>query len=175
MYAIVDFEGFQLENGMFIIKELAFHGLEDGCLGQWIFLPPKEWNQLNNRQKITFSWLVRNKHKLPWDFGNVSYDKLYEIVCRLRKKYDTIFVKGLVKKKFLEKLIGRIVHNLEDLQCPKVTTLPHHPFNCLWHPLHFEHCALVKAIAYTNYIKRLNSSQDIHLTLSCQPNNTLSI
>ncbi|GBO11296.1 hypothetical protein AVEN_245958-1 [Araneus ventricosus] len=175
MYAVVDFEGLQIENGMFIIKELAFRGLENGCLGHWVILPPMEWNLLNKHQRITFSWLVRNTHKMSWDFGNVSYDKLYQIVSHLMKTYDSIFVKDLEKKKFLEKLTGRIVQNLEESQCPKVKNLPHHPFTCLWHPRNFEHFALVKVVVYTDYMKSLYSLRHPHLNLPCQPNNTFSI
>ena len=62
MYAVLDFEGFQMTKDCFIIKELAFQGVGESSHGYWFFLPPMHWNNLTQKQKHSFSWLTRHFH-----------------------------------------------------------------------------------------------------------------
>lgn len=175
MRAVIDFEGFLLRPGCFVIKELAFQGLDDGFFGHWIFLPPIPWESLNSRQKATFTWLTKNLHKIPWNSGEIPYVQFQKILFSLTRTYSEIFVKGLEKKVFLEKLMGCVIHNLEDVSCPKVDDLPLQNITCFFHAHQFEHCALVKAVAFGRYINSCEKKNIHHLCSTCQPSNTLNI
>ena len=150
---VVEFEGFQLNPYDFIIKELAFYVVDYGYHWLWNFLPPFPWNELSAKNKKTAAWLTRNCHGLRWESGDLPYSSLEFILTSLLTSYNTIYTKGLEKTVFLERKTGRKILNLNDLNCPKVTSLESLPVKCPIHMPHFKHCALVKASFYAMYIK----------------------
>lgn len=175
MYAVVDFEGFQLKPGCFVIKEFAFWGINDDKFGHWMFEPPVPWKKLTNCQKKTCSWLTRNLHNISWDFGDIPYMKFQSILCSLVQSYSTIFVKGLEKKCFLQKLTRQSFYNLEDIQCPNFKDLHSHNISCFYHDRHSSHCALMKAAAFKKYINHLFQNNMLHSSSLCGQNNTSNI
>ena len=75
------------------------------------------------------------------------------ILTYLLTSYNIIYTKGLEKTIFLERKSGRKILNLNDLNCPKVTSSENLQVKCPAHMPHFKHCALVKASFYAMYIK----------------------
>lgn len=175
MYAVLDFEGFQLKPDCFIVKELAIRGIGDNFQGHWLFSPPSSWENLSDKQRLMFSWVTRNMHNLSWNSGEVSYSHFQTILFSIVKNYTDIFVKGLEKKKFLQKLISNTIHNLEDWQCPKFDNLPQPNVTCSIHSLYFNHCALGKAAAFENYISCSLRDHGAQLPSICLPKSTSNI
>lgn len=175
MYAVLDFEGFELKPGCFVVKELVIRGVGDNFQGHWLFLPPSSWESLSDKQRLIFSWVTRNMHNLSWYSGEISYSHFQTILFSIAQNYTEIFVKGLEKKKFLQKLISNTIHNLEDWQCPKLKNLPQTNVLCFIHPLHFNHCALVKAVAFEKYISCSLRDHGLHSSSICLPKNTSNI
>ena len=150
---VVEFEGFQLNPYDFIIKELAFYVIDYGYHARWNFLPPFPWSELSAKNKKMAAWLTRNFHGLRWESGDLPYSSCELILTSLLTSYKVIYTKGLEKTIFLERKSGRKIFNLDDLNCPKVTSLGSLQVKCPVHMLHFKHCALVKASFYALYIK----------------------
>ena len=142
---VVELEGFQLSPYDFIVKELAFYVVGYDYHGCWTFLPPFPWKELSDKNKKTAAWLTRHCHSLRWENGDLPYSSLELILTSLLTSYNTIYTKGLEKTVFLERKTGRKILNLNDLNCPKVTSLESLPVKCPIHMPHFKHCALVKA------------------------------
>lgn len=151
---IIEFEGFQLQPDSFIVKELAFFDVKYGYHGRWSFLAPHPWEQLSAKHRKTFSWLTHHCHGIQWDYGDLPYSALQLILTSLFVSYTDIYSKGLEKCKFLEKLCGRKILDLNDFKCPKIYDLKVKSIlNCPSHESHFQHCALAKAAAYGSFIK----------------------
>lgn len=153
---VIDFEGFQLPSGNYIVKELAFHAVKGNPLtGVCTFQSPFPFEDLTIREKIQYSWIARNIHRIDWNQGELPYFKFRTILMFLCDMFSNIYVKGLEKKKFLEFLTGRVCHNLEDLGCPKVNELLPTLSSCTVHSTDFKHCALVKAKAFGRFLQEL--------------------
>jgi len=153
MSIVIDFEGFQLVSGHFIVKELAYAAANS--IGVWTFQPPYPHSRLSNREKVQYSWVTRNLHQIHWNEGELPYCKLRIILNSLFDLFPNIYVKGLEKKIFLEFLSGRECYNLTDLSCPKIKNFIPLNCQCPTHGIDFPHCALVKATAFAKYLKSL--------------------
>ena len=149
--AVLDFQGFQLLPHTFVVKELAVFDIHQGYHAQWTFQPPHAWDQLSARRQKTYAWVIRNCHGLSWESGVLPYRALRPILLSLFTTYSTLYVKGVEKVKFLEKLSGRPILNLNDLPCPKIDCLPLSKMVCPDHSIHFKACALHKAEAYAKF------------------------
>lgn len=150
---VIEFEGFQFQTDSSVIKELAFHSVDYGHHGCWTFLPPLPWGQLSNKNRKTFSWMTRYCHGLRWESGEISYTFLSLILTFLLSSHSNIYTKGLEKKNFLEKLSGRKVFDLNEFDCPKISTFEKSPLKCPSHKQSFKHCAVFKAYSYSSFIK----------------------
>ena len=160
--AVVEFEGFQINANDYVIKELAFYAVDHGYHARWSFLPPYPWEQLSLKKRKTFSWLTRHLHGLRWNNGELAYSALEPILLSLFISFKTVFTKGLEKTKYLERLSGREILNLNDFGCPKIVSLNVSNVICPSHTFSFKHCALTKAVSYGMYIKdRLATSSII--------------
>lgn len=154
MAAVLDFEGFQLPSGLFIVKELAFYTVKDTHFyGVWHFQPPSPLENLPLSLRNQYSWVTRNIHLMDWQDGTLPYAKFKSLLFLLFEAFPDIYVKGLQKKNFFEFLTGRECHNLDDFNCPKVSELIPVCVECLIHSSNFKHCALVKAAAFRNFLK----------------------
>ena len=117
---IVDFQGFQVNPGEFIVKELAvMHGLQQKY-AHFIFLPPS-----NIYPSSSITHFVENHHHgLKWNSGYVPYYKLQNVLNFVTKDYCEVYVKGhkkLVDLKFLLK--HKKIINLEAFGCPSLNFL----------------------------------------------------
>lgn len=152
MSSVIDFEGFQLPSGRFVVKELAFYAVKANHMwGVWNFQPPSPFEELPLLQRNQFSWVTRNIHLMDWREGSLPYSKLQSIISLLFEVFPIIYVKGIQKQHFLEVLTSRKCYNLEDFNCPKIEHLIPIHATCSVHAPDFKHCALVKATAYGKF------------------------
>ena len=68
------------------------------------------------------AWLQRNYHGIPWNSGDVPYEKASEILRNNLQHADIIYVKGLEKIKWLKYFIGEFCNivNLDDFDYPSL-------------------------------------------------------
>lgn len=127
MDAILDVQGFQSLENTFIVKELAIGYVNDSReIHSILFKPPHSWRKLPDKFKRTNTWLTRNYHGIVWNSGQTPYSDVQQVVYRITQDVTTIYVKGLQKKQWLRNILGsseKAVVNLEDLDCPKLSTL----------------------------------------------------
>jgi hypothetical protein len=64
-------------------------------------------------------------YALSWNDGHIPYYTLHTFVDEAVTGYPHLCCYGLEKCNFINKLLGRSVHNLEDLKCPSPTHLKH--------------------------------------------------
>ena len=144
MEFIVDLQGFKRPENNFILKELAIISVNDSSEQPTTFLfqPPCPWSDLPIRYMCMNAWLQRNCHGIPWNSGDVPYEKVGEILRNNLQHADIIYVKGLEKIKWLKNFIGESYNivNLDDFDYPPLrkyrtkSSCPHHrsvsEFNC---------------------------------------------
>ncbi|XP_068993469.1 uncharacterized protein [Neodiprion pinetum] len=109
MEFVVDVQGFRRPGPGFTPKELAVVSLnEDTNPSIFLFEPPYDWNYLLAPFKSENLWLSRNYHRLSWEGGDLPFEKLdLTIECMSLRKASTIYVKGLEKKSWLQKILGK--------------------------------------------------------------------
>ena len=84
MEFIIDVQGLKLTSNDFAIKELAIVAV-NGSLNQpvsYVFKPPCAWEELPHEARTENHWLERHFHGLGWDFGNIAYEEIPEILER---------------------------------------------------------------------------------------------
>ncbi|KAK9510502.1 hypothetical protein O3M35_005275 [Rhynocoris fuscipes] len=139
---VIDFQAFQDTAWSFIVKELAVVDVKTRASSHWIFAPP-EWGLASSRSRILPSnkWLTKYFHGLHWDDGYTPYHKLKSILAAAVCKSDLILVKGYEKSLFIRSLLPDFdVINLEDIDCPKITTFQN-CFKCIFHKENNFKCA----------------------------------
>lgn len=162
--AIIEFEGFQLHPYIFIVKELSFYAVENGYHSRWTFLPPCHWDSLPPQKRKSYAWFIQNGHLLSWNSGKLPYTSLRVILTSLFASYTTLYTKGPEKAKFLQKLSGRPILDLNQLGCPNVLCWDRVYVRCPDHTPDFRHCALAKATAYGSFIKEKQAKSEVILT-----------
>ncbi|GBN71438.1 hypothetical protein AVEN_57719-1 [Araneus ventricosus] len=101
--AVLDFEGFQLSPGRFIVKELVVCAVnEDTFCGRWLFKPPHSFKTLHRKRQNKYTWITKFLHHIAWDDGELSYDAFRCLLTVIFETFSYIYVKGLEKKIFLE-------------------------------------------------------------------------
>ncbi|GBO01480.1 hypothetical protein AVEN_218218-1 [Araneus ventricosus] len=155
--AVLDFEGFQLSPGRFIVKELAVCAVNDDTFrGRWLFKSPHSYESLDRKKQNTYSWITKFLHHIEWNDGELPYDTFHCVLTVIFETFPYIYVKGLEKKKFLEFLTGRDILNLDDFECPKVRDLPFFGVLCpFMHGKSFQHCAVYKAKAFAKHLETI--------------------
>ena len=114
MEFVVDFQGFKRPINEFVFKEVAVTPLEDDSPPSvYLFEPPHEWNFLPAKYKSENTWLEHNYHGISWDRGDVPYEEVIEILQNHLRDASKVHVKGLEKKRLLEKIVPH-VYNLEE-------------------------------------------------------------
>lgn len=113
----IDIQGF-LVNKRFIIKELA--AFDGDRTAHYIFMPPVHYDTLTAQDQTTAIWLTNCHHRLEWDSGNVSLEKLPDILQEITKKISIVAVKGLDKVKVLEWYINMARTQIYDVRGPKL-------------------------------------------------------
>lgn len=132
MLFIVDVQGFQYKNSDFICKEIAV--LRNFTCSHVIVNAPINYDQLNQKFKHQVDWLTENCHGLRWDeLGTIDYCQVQTYLRNLAADYNgAIFVKGMQKKKWLQRYLQNEVIDLEaKFSCP--TRLPEILEQCAYH------------------------------------------
>ena len=130
MEFIVDIQGFENSYNELIVKELSLIALGfDSIPTNYMFKPPFEWNYLSPKRQNKNSWLVKNYHGLSWDLGDFPYCDLTKILRRHLEKASKVYVKGLQKRRFLERFISNII-NTDDLGCPYLQKITQNSILC---------------------------------------------
>ncbi|GBO40947.1 hypothetical protein AVEN_92664-1 [Araneus ventricosus] len=155
--AVLDFEGFQLSPGRFIVKELAVCAVNDDTFcGRWMFKSPHSFESLDRKKQNTYSWITKFLHHIEWGDGELPYDTFHCVLTVIFETFPYIYVKGPEKKKFLEFLTGRDILNLDDFECPKVKDLPSFDVLCPYmHGKSFSHCAVYKVKAFAKHLETI--------------------
>src|SRR5579872_5927807 len=116
--------------GELVVKELGVTTLA-GVLQSWIFEPPCHARDLPRRIRKQNRWISAHIHRINWNQGDVSYDKLTKILSSAIPRNATVYVKGLEKKELLQDILYahwrtdiRII-DLADLGCPRASTIKH--------------------------------------------------
>lgn len=123
MEFVVDFQGFKRPINEFVFKEVAVVTLEEDAIpAVYLFEPPHRWSYLPAKYKSENLWLEYNYHGISWNCGEVPYEEVHETLYNLLRDASKVHVKGLEKKKWLEKILSN-VYNLEDLGCPSLRKL----------------------------------------------------
>ena len=99
----------------YFIKELAAIN-DDIQILHCLFKPLFDYSLLPLKNKKQLFWLKKYHHQIDWEDGFIPYNQGKHIIDQELKKFKNIFVKGLEKKKWLEKH-GIHVKNIEDLGC----------------------------------------------------------
>ena len=138
MEYIVDLQGFQMPINQFVVKEIAVMDIKSDHHVVHLFEPPCVWSSLPAKYKCTNTWLTRNYHNLYWEDGYFPYKILKDAVKSMLRNASCIYVKGLEKKRFLEKLLHNkyYVIDVNDANCPSLKKLSENNFmKC---PNHFD-------------------------------------
>lgn len=116
--ALLDIQGFQLDNNEFIVKELAIRIGQQ--LNHYLFKPPIPFNKLTDRERRTVSYVERKIHGLRYSSGYMEYTELRKILHAIN--VDTIYVKGHQKYRFLRqcRLRPEVVNLETDMPQPKM-------------------------------------------------------
>lgn len=155
MEFVVDVQGFKKPINEFVFKELAVTSLEDDAIPSvYLFEPPFVWSSLPAKYKSENLWLKHNYLGISWNDGNVPYYEFEEILYNIGRCASKIHVKGLEKKRWLQKYMNN-VYNIEDLGCPKLQKLERYLFcnnhqHCksCWRP----NCAARNALALKEWL-----------------------
>lgn len=143
----IDIQGFRDDANNFIVKELGISHENEFRPMHYIFEEPCPHWEYSLKTRITNRYLSNHLHGLPWHFGDVPYNKLKDILSSLEA--SRIYVKGLEKKRVIEKYVDCIVIDLsygpsisnmykDDVSysaCP----LRHSQFNCA-----FQNCQAIR-------------------------------
>uniref|UniRef100_A0ABD2W9V1 EF-hand domain-containing protein n=1 Tax=Trichogramma kaykai TaxID=54128 RepID=A0ABD2W9V1_9HYME len=92
-----DMQGFRAES-KFIIKELAIIPLYNGNIPKlYLFKAPHGFEKYWPKNNEINRWLERHYHRLKWNHGVVSYDKLGDILKKVLRNAYSEYVKVLKK------------------------------------------------------------------------------
>lgn len=136
MNAIVDVQGFKMENNEFIVKEVAI-ALQNRIL-VLLIKPPYPFYDLTRKERLQVSWIERNRN-IFWNSGFVPYLSFKQYIePYLQDKH--IYVKGCEKVSWLRNIVTHDkVYNLEDKNCPSFQKLfddygmCNNIFSCVYH------------------------------------------
>lgn len=125
MEYIVDLQGFQIPINEFVVKEIAVMDTNSEYYATHLFEPPCTWNSLPPKYKCTNKWLTRNYHNLIWDSGYFPYESLKLVLESMLQNASCVYVKGLEKKTFLQKILNNKFHiiDVSDVNCPSLKKL----------------------------------------------------
>ncbi|GBM42274.1 hypothetical protein AVEN_234993-1 [Araneus ventricosus] len=155
--AVLDFEGFQLSPGRFIVKEPAVCAVNDDTFcGRWMFKSPHSFESLDRKKQNTYSWITKFLHHIEWEDGELPYDTFHCVSTVIFETFPYIYVKGLEEKKFLEFLTYRDILNLDYFECPEVKDLPSFDVLCPYmHGNSFYHCAVYIAKEFAKHLETI--------------------
>lgn len=163
---IVDFQGFSYEKS-FIIKELAIVDVDDeDQTWHYMVLPPFDLSFLSEEELKKVHWLQKHHHKIEWNDGFLEYHELFPILRHIFKDVGVLYVKGSERAEFLRKITGNYVVDLDELECPRASSLPTpeitKTLTCSYKTHSPEEkdsgiCSLLHALKYKIWLKKLFS------------------
>lgn len=115
---IVDIQGFQFKDSEFIIREIAIYDMQTNFVEHKLIKLQHSITWFSPNVRKHMQWCTKNVHGLPWEDrhdsdNNISQPSLLQeaIGKYLRDVIDDdiILVKGLNKKKVLEKFLPNII------------------------------------------------------------------
>lgn len=112
MELIVDVQGFHVPD--FVVKELAILSRDGQKLYHFIVKPPFPYKNLSKTARNNVAWLHHNHHGFSWEDGYVEYGEIQNLINFLLKSALKIYVKGDLKKKFVEQYCKENIINLEE-------------------------------------------------------------
>lgn len=137
---VVDFQGFCVPE--FVVKELTiFNG---SVVFHNTFKCIQPYSTLCESLKKQVWYLERHHHLLQYTSGNLNPCDVQQILINniILKNYETIYVKGYQKKKFLSELLNSfdvVIYDLDDGDdCPKL--IKKVPELCNYHMNNFIKC-----------------------------------
>lgn len=150
MDVVVDVQFLKDINSVVVPKEVAIIALDNNFFGHWVISPKHSINKLNKLLRKENNWLTKYHHGLDYFDGEVSENKLFNILRDLTKRVGKIYVRGNEKCLLLHKVTARNIINLEyDGECPSFAKLPYSDNFCLHHAVKIPHlkytCALNNA------------------------------
>ena len=114
VYADLQFHKTDNSQNQYVVKEFAT--LRNNCeLTHYVFEPPTDFTLLTRNEQKQVRWLEKNHHSIPWNAGFVPYKYVSRVITKDLQSIEKIYVKGLDKIRFLEKLDIRHAINIEDL------------------------------------------------------------
>ena len=150
------FEGFQHEKRGFIIKELSI--CSNNYSDTVLCLPPISFNSLSPSERKSHQWVTKRLHGISWAVAATLTCFLSQIFITIKIRCSTakFYAKGKEKTKTLQKLLQKVITNLQTLLCLKVEEIftPGYHLTCSLHStmLPFKqrkkHCAKRKAHVY---------------------------
>lgn len=147
MFSVVDFQACYSQ-GNYVIKEIAV------CTPGWshCFSVQTPFEQ-TKKDLSTNLWLLNNYHKIPFNSGSVAYPELIRFI-QTHIRQPVVYVKGLDKKRILEKYISSTIILIPDHFTAR-GPYKHCPLYD-----HDVHCAVNAAFQYFDFVKTKPGSVD---------------
>lgn len=113
MLSYVDVQGFKVQN-KFVIKEFALLDDHGNCF-HFIFAPPFDYENLSLKDKKNYRY-SRAYHGLSWfNHGTIPYKTALPIISSILQNYNTHYVKGFEKVRWLSDYTRNSIINIEML------------------------------------------------------------
>jgi hypothetical protein len=137
---VIDFEYLRGRRDEIVVKELSL-AAED-VIQTFHFQSPYEMEPHGSES-----------NGLSWDDGHIPYYTLHATVDEAVAGYPHLYCFGHEKCTFINELLGRPVHNLEDLKCPPSTHLkPRYTCHIPCHKFPNVSCATKNAYSLYNWL-----------------------
>lgn len=115
-YCII-FDAFRTAtNDEYVPKKCSVYDITTGSnICTYFVAPPYPWEQLNATSRNVNSFLSRYLIGAGWYDGNITYEQFIMNMLRHSETASQIFTKGLQCQKYLMKILGRPVVDIEPL------------------------------------------------------------
>lgn len=146
MSLVLDVQGFKTSQKIFQPKELAAY---DGIhVSHYIFKPPFPLHTLPHDLQQQAKWLMHNHHCINWMEGYTPIHSFKDIMQRLTKNVDVVYVKGSEKANYLRTFTDKRVVEFDE-QPALSPSIP----SCMYHSHSPCMCALSNVYhLYNNYV-----------------------
>lgn len=91
MRLVVDFVGFEDNEGKCIIKELAVVDVHSGRLQHFVFKCGMSWNDLTSNAQYSNTLKIRNEHGINWGEGNIPYNEIVDVMTRVLQRATVVY------------------------------------------------------------------------------------
>jgi hypothetical protein len=117
-FCLLDFSFYHgIDSETVVVKELAAVCCSGDELRRqhWVFLPPYPKSVLSEEVRIKNAICQERYVTYAWDEGDVSYDRLGDILKSCTAKHDTVFVNGDERSFLVADLTDKTVRNFKTL------------------------------------------------------------